>query len=148
MLSIPKLFLWCIQRLKKLVSDTSETWHFRLWWQAVFKGQFGQTFPVDMLNEVGGLGETLLFTRTKSDKNWPRSGVSNMQISLVLKKKTIFLQDSLPQHDSWVTQQWRRPSENENVHWWKCGEMNASFVKGGAQEALLLGTWHRPLKLF
>ena len=27
--------------------------------------------------KVDGLGETLLFTRTKSDKNWPRYGASN-----------------------------------------------------------------------
>ena len=30
--------------------------------------------------KVDGLGETLLFTRTKSNKNWLRTGVSNMQI--------------------------------------------------------------------
>ena len=35
--------------------------------------------------KVDGLGEKLLFTRIKSDKNWPRYGVSNMQILLVLK---------------------------------------------------------------
>ena len=35
--------------------------------------------------KVDGLGVTMLFTRSKSDNNWPRTSVSNMQISHVLK---------------------------------------------------------------
>ena len=51
------------------------------------KGQFGQKSDFSKIGymKVDGPGEKLLFTRTKSDKNWPRNGVSNMQILHVLK---------------------------------------------------------------
>ena len=40
-------------------------------------------------------GETLVFTRTKSAKNWPRTGVPNMQITHVLKTSSKWLFKSL-----------------------------------------------------
>ena len=43
------------------------------------KGSFGQKSDFSKIGhvKVDGLGETLLFTGTKSDKSWPRYGASN-----------------------------------------------------------------------
>ena len=47
--------------------------------------------------KVDGLGETLLFTRAKSDKNWMR----NQRV-----KHNIPAKFAVSQHDSWVHYQW------------------------------------------
>ena len=45
--------------------------------KGVVLGQNRTFQKLDMYVKLGGLGETLLFTRTKSDKNWPRYGAFN-----------------------------------------------------------------------
>ena len=95
--------------------------------------------------EVDSLEKTLFFTRTKSDKNWPRTSMPNIKICHVFKKINS-RRVSLSQHVSWVFYQSRRPSENYKAVFslsYK-NETPSSVFNTRALE-LLSGPWYRLL---
>ena len=75
-----------------------------------------------------------------------------MQISHILKKKTNLRQDQLPQHDSWVIGQWRRPSENQIkmctlMHRWKVEDEGFFVFKRKRKSCLALSIARSYLEL-
>ena len=73
---------------------------------------------------MDGLGETLLFTRAKSDKNWPRTSLSNFLWFVKTIMRLVYCLNTSPEFlDSDVG---FMKIKMCTMYRWKCGEMNTS----------------------